>query len=194
MNRKIESGVSRGEPVAVPGSAELRAWIAKQAQERGLRWLLAYLDDGVIWGELRDGKLHLSSDVFGPESLELVDETLQQARLFGEQGELRVWRGPNGLQAFALQDGDGEGAEPAKWIDEPYLLWGWALDTSEVRDGFIELIEGAQGIRHCPPLDSKPSEQQRAELRVRHYLHEDDDGAARIGKSRLLEVVDSREP
>ena len=41
-----------------------RDWLAKQ-QGIGLKgWLLAYADDGVIWGKLVDGKLTLARDVF----------------------------------------------------------------------------------------------------------------------------------
>lgn len=185
MERKICEGLSGGTGVTVPPDTDLRTWLEGQAKERDLRWLLAHADNGVIWGELRDKALTLSSDAFGPAELRLDGATLQQARLFGATGELRVWRGPAGLMAYALRDGAGAQTE---WLDEAYLLWGWAADPPVARDGFVELVEGRQGIRHTPPLTAAPTEARRARLLVRHYLAHDDDGVARIVDSRLVAV------
>ena len=179
------TGACSGQPVAVPPAADLRLWLAAQGKQHGLRWLLAHADNGIIWGELRDSVLKLSSDVFGPDELRLDLATLQQARLFGEGGELRLWQGPGGLMAHLLLDGAGD---PVEWCDEQYLLWGWATPSSETRDGFIELVEGRQGIRHAPPLSVAPSEERRASLLVRHYLAENADGVTRIVESRLVKV------
>jgi len=189
VERKITSGLREGEEVTVPQAANLCAWLTAEAKVRGLRWLLAHADNGIIWGELRDDTLHLSSEAFGPAELRLDAATLQQARLFGKLGELRVWQGPNGLLAYALRDGAGE---PADFIDEAYLLWGWAANPPVTSKGFIELVEGRQGITHAPPLSAAPSEQQRASLLVRHYLVEaQDSGAVRVVDSRLVGLLTS---
>lgn len=181
MERKRNAGKSSGTTLPVPNEGDLGAWLAECGQRYELRWLLAHADNGVIWGERRGKALRLSSDIFGPAELRLDRLVLQQARLFGEGGELRLWQGLGGLSAFLRCD--GEGAE-AEWLDESYLLWGNL--SGETRDGFTELLEGRQGIRHAPPLSFAPSDQRRASLRVRHYLAPDDNGVLRIVDGRLV--------
>ncbi len=183
MERKIVNGTRTEEQITVPPNADLRVWLAGQAQAHGLRWLLAHADNGVIWGELRDNALHLSSDAFGPPELTLDRETLQQARLFGTVGELRLWRGPDRFEAHLLRDGTGD-AVKVRYLDETYLLWGTSARAT--KDGFSEVVEGAQGIIHAPPLSAAPSEQQRATLQVRHYLAADEAGVVRVEESRLV--------
>ncbi|GIV98040.1 MAG: CRISPR-associated protein [Herpetosiphonaceae bacterium] len=165
---------------------DLRGWLAVQAVEHRLTWLLAHADDGVIWGVRRgDGSLALSCDVFPQGALALRWDTLQQCRLFGEDGELLLWRGPHGWQARLRLD---RGGEPISVIDEKQLLWG--TQARESRDGFTVLVEGAQGIVHAPPLTveagSLPS---RVRLLVRHYLGEDHAGVVRIRHSRLVKLI-----
>jgi CRISPR-associated protein (TIGR03984 family) len=183
--RKIEHGGSRKcDPLELPPDTELKPWLEEQARQYGLRWLLANTDNGIIWGELRDTGLNLSSEAFGQTELRLDRLALQQLRLFGQQGELRIWPGAKGLSARIYRDGQGGAVE---WIDEEYLLWGTVGET--VADGFTRLVEGAQGIVHSPPLSFTPSSRRRARLRVRHYLAEDDAGVARISDSRLVELI-----
>ena len=176
--------------------ADLRAWLEEYAaRDQGklrFRWLLAHCDDGVIWGELRDGTLHLSSDAFPMRGLALRGATLQQARLFGSQAELLIWRGPRDQWHASLRR-DDQGDE-VECIDEPQLLWGYLGEDDPPppeHDGFVQLHEGSQGIVHAPPLGDSPlpTEQRRVSLLLRHYLAEDPDtGVVRIGHSRLVKV------
>jgi CRISPR-associated protein (TIGR03984 family) len=182
MQRKIVAGKYAGRAVPVPVDAELEAWLNTKAREHDLRWLLAHADNGVIWGVLDDTALRLSSEIFGPDALTLSWETLQQARLFGPQAELRLWQGPSGWQAYVLSDGEGESVEQ---LDEEHLLWG--TQSGKQRDGFTEFVEGSQGIVHTPPLNAAPSN-RRARLLVRHYIREDDAGVVRIVLSRVVEL------
>jgi CRISPR-associated protein (TIGR03984 family) len=160
------------EPVSV---------LAELAGEHHLRWLLAHADDGVIWGEVRENQLHLSSDVFPFVSPPLRAETLQQARLFGREAELLLWKKGTGWQARVIQDGSGEDGE---YYDESHLLWG--TDVEERQDGFALLREGQEGLRHAPPLPENVHLPVR--LRVRHYLAYDTDGQAYIAYSRLVDL------
>ncbi|MDZ4720650.1 MAG: CRISPR-associated protein Csx19 [Roseiflexaceae bacterium] len=174
----------------------LRTWLTAQAvalvkNHKDKRcWLLAHCEDGVIWGELCSlGKLHLSCEAFPTLKLSLRWDTLQQARLFGEAGELLLWCGPQSWQARVLNEVPG--GEADGYIDEEHLLWGYARDgeTLARKDGFVQLSEGSQGIIHAPPLgDATPHEMQRASLKVRHYLGEDGAGVARITHSRLVRL------
>lgn len=178
--------------------ADLRAWLeeyaARDAHKLNFQWLLAHCDDGVIWGEVRADGLHLSCDqsAFPVRGLALRAETLQQARLFGEQAELLIWRGPQDLwHATLRRDEPGKTHEV---IDEHQLLWGYdpMLEGKAPinRDDFVQLREGSQGIVHAPPLGQSafPTEMQRATLLVRHYLSEDDSGVVRITHSRLMKL------
>lgn len=183
MPGSISTITSLISPVSVAIETPARDWFTEQACRYDLHWLLAHADNGVIWGELRDQTLYLSCDAFGPEGLILKWETLQQARLFGPAGELRVWPGPQGWQARLRCDDAGE---PCEYIEEQHLLWG--TRAGETRDGFTEVTEGSQGIIHTPPISVTPSEKRRTALLVRHYISEDEAGVARIVDSRLVEL------
>jgi CRISPR-associated protein (TIGR03984 family) len=185
MTREIHAGNHQVEPLHVPSNfdADPASVLAEQAQAHGLRWLLAHADDGVIWGELRDGGLHLSGDAFPQFSPPLRAVTLQQVRLFGPDAELLLWKDDNGWQVRLIRDSAGE---DRKCYDESYLLWG---DQQEQRrDGFVLVRQGKEGLRHALPL---PQETQLpARLQVRHYLTYDPDGQAYIAYSRLVGIVD----
>ncbi len=189
MPREIKPIVSSCtvEPVTLP--ADLRVWLQTRAETLGLRWLLAHTDSGVIWGELRDSELALSSDAFPRPGLRLRGETLQQARLFGAAGEVLLWRGPDEQwQATTRLDGTGEAGE---YFDEAYVVWGFKEERT-LCDGFRELREGAQGIIHSPPLQRTPSNTKRAHLTMRHYLQHDTNGLIRIVAGRLLGLSEAK--
>lgn len=155
--------------------------LEKLARDYNLRWLLAHADDGVIWGELRDDGLHLSGNAFPDVSPPLRAETLQQARLFGPQAEILVWKNDATWHGRLIQDGAGE-VEDA--FDEMHLLWG--TEVEDRQDGFALLREGREGLRHAPPLpdDAQPP----IHLKVRHYMAYDADGQAYIAYSRLTGI------
>src|SRR2546423_717921 len=75
-----------------PKEDDERVWFASQMTPNR-QWLLAYADDGVIWGKLTaDEQLRASTDIAPKISPELRWKTLQQAYIFGEQDEVRLWR------------------------------------------------------------------------------------------------------
>lgn len=189
MTRIPGTTQSKLDLVSVDSCSDMAEWLAAQMRAHQLPWLLAVMDEGVVWGELRDGGLHLSTGVgafpqSGPPTLSWGE--LQHCRCFGAAGELFVWVGPAGLAARLRQDGIGE---PVEYLDEGYQLWG---EGRELRDGFVRLVEGEQGIAHCPPLGAAVPEGQRASLRVRHYLEEDGEtGGIRVAGSRLVDMYTS---
>jgi CRISPR-associated protein (TIGR03984 family) len=188
MKRTIHETLSSQREISLPApDTDLHAWLTEQAQQYQLPWLLAYADDGVIWGELRDdGHLHLSCAAFPQSALHLRWITLQQCRLFGPPGELLLWPGPQGRQARLRLDSHGE---TITYIDEEQLLWGHSVNGQQ--NGFMLLVEGAQGISHAPPITTRPGPHKRARLHIRHYLHPDTDtGIVRIGSSRLVALIE----
>jgi CRISPR-associated protein (TIGR03984 family) len=155
-----------------------------------MSWLLIHADDGVIWGQAQDFSLRLSSDVFADAdtyptlAVELRAITLQQARLFGPEGELLVWREGNGFAARVIRDDD-----KTDHIEEHYLLWHRGRPVERrTEEGFALLQEGQRGQRHSPPLI--PTGRERPRLRVRHYIKYDNEGQAYVALSRLVDLVE----
>jgi CRISPR-associated protein (TIGR03984 family) len=193
ISRTIQEIASSVNPLEVPNDLDpepFRVWLTEQAKTHKLRWLLAHTDCGVIWGAMRDDGLRLSCEAFADEfpGVWLDRATLQQGRLFGEDGELLLWQGGQGLQAILRRDSAGEST--TLYLDEAHLLWG-NRKRGEHDDGFILLAEGSQGIVHAPPLENAPGDKKRAALHVRHYLTEEEaTGLLRITASRLVKILE----
>lgn len=189
--RDLTPAIHTANSVTPALGTDLRDWLTAQARECSLRWLLAHTDAGVIWGEYReDGQLHLSHVALPhamPVPLSLDWLTLQQARLFSEAGELRLWHDGQQWHATLLKDQQANDAS-GYYFDESHLLWGWALEKdSEKADGFFLLKEGTRNIVHAPPTSA--TEKQRARLVVRHYLIEDaETGLLYTAASRLVKL------
>jgi len=185
----------QSEPVDDQFAANARGWLAGRMSD-GRPWLLAHADDGVIWGKRqKDGSLTLSGEVFNdPDrfpsiAVDLDAETLQQARIFGPEGELLIWRGDDGFYWRSIDDGP---EPPDDAIEEWHLLWGMG-ERIAAQDGFSLLQEGQRGQRHAPPLDidSVPNADRPA-LKVRHYIAYDKEDQAYIALSRLVKLAPDR--
>lgn len=185
MKREINVGLHliRSAPSPAHFTTEPILALSEQARSYGMRWLLAHADDGVIWGDFCDDKLHLSSDAFPEVSPPMRVETLQQARLFGPRAELLLWRDDVIWRARLIHDGTGE---PGEYYDEAHLLWGNKEERR--KDGFVLLRQGKEGLRHAPPASST-----EVRLTVRHYLAYDEDGQAYVVCSRLVAIGGSEE-
>lgn len=190
MKREIKPSPAVVEPIAVGDIDDIRAWLQTQANRHRLQWLLAHADDGVIWGRIAENGQLITADNVAPEvSPPLRSETLQQMRLFGEDGELLLWRdGDNEWHARLIrQPVDGEPPTFTEAIDELQILWG--TDPNPLDSAFTLMSDGAQGLRHAVPLvvSGKYSEENRPlRLWVRHYLKYDENGFTRIIASRLV--------
>lgn len=167
--------------VPVDFNGDIKTWLEQQANTCNLRWLLAHADDGVIWGEVRDDGLHLSTHLFGPE---LRTKTLQMVRMFGEAGELYIWKSNNDWSARLVLEGEGD---TKQYYDETQLLWGTHVD--KIEDGFVLLYHGAEGLRHAPPMQLLEGKLElQPVLNVRHFVNYDDDGQAYVEFSRLISI------
>ncbi len=164
-------------PLSVPADfgGNIKAWFEEQAKAYDLKWLLVHADDGIVWGELRDDEIHMSSKLFGPK---LRLKTLQMARLFGATGELFLWKNDYcSWKARLVIDNQGQEIE---YFDEAMLLLGTGWKNSN--DGFFLWEHGSEGLRHAPPVDKN----ENLKLKVRHYINYDEDGQAYIKFSRLV--------
>lgn len=167
--------------VPVDFNGDIKTWLEQQANTNNLRWLLAHVDDGVIWGEVRDDGLHLSTHLYGPE---LRAKTLQMVRMFGEAGELYLWKSTNDWSTRLVLEGKGN---TKQYYDETHMLWGTHVD--KIEDGFALLHHGAEGLRHAPPMQLPEGKLElQPVLNVRHFVNYDDDGQAYVEFSRLISI------
>lgn len=206
MIRTIQStpAVVQTEPVDTV-AADPRRWLEAAACAHNLHWLLAHADDGVIWGRCLshdDGAPRLALQPTPPE---LRPETLQTARLFSPDAELLLWRDGDGAwQARLIRDVTGdERTALRESFDEEQILWGDHGRLLGDVDGvaFVEMSDGAQGLRHTVPLAEAAGDHaaRPLRLRVRHYMAEDREdgpspGFTRVVASRLcaLKVVNAK--
>ncbi len=178
------------EAVAPPVdfNGDLSAWLFRFARQHALDWLLAHADDGVVWGRRMFDGWALSSSYFPDDSPPLRAETLQQVRLFGIPGELHLWSTDNGWRGRLLTDTDED-----DFIAHSYLLWGTDVSDAmtKAQRGLLLLSEGAEGLRHAPPLPAQtPPAKARLAVQVRHYVQYDtEDGAAYLAASRLVSLA-----
>lgn len=166
----------------IPAQVDL-AWLGKQADDHNLRWLLVHADDGVNWGERRAQGWVLSHDVAPEIAPAFVPEHLQQVRIFGEPGELLLWREGRAWRGCWLFE-----TPESETTDVLHLLWG--VEAEPLQNGFVLLNEGAEGLRHALPAVKEhfnPT-QERAALHIRHHLAYDDSGQVRIKASRLVKL------
>ena len=177
------------EPVAdfdVRNDEQLLNHLTTQAQTHGLRYLLAYHDDGVVWGRFENRQWAFSAGKFAisPPFRAL---TLQECRAFGPTAELLIWHNNGTLKASILTEGDGSKLER---FSQTQLLWGDRMEAQ--KDGFSLLREGAQDLRHAVPLalaNVKAGEALKARVRltVYHYIDYENDQAY-VRWSRLTAV------
>lgn len=156
----------------LPENNEVRAWLEGQMSEKRPT-LLAFADDGVIWGRYVNGKL-----VTAPGSPELRGKTLQQAFVFGADDEVRLFRDELGDWKARLVVDSGD------VIVESQILWG---DKSEGRQGdFLQVSEFRKGIpNQFLPVDGVFGDEECVRLEVHHMVIYEETGEARIALSRL---------
>lgn len=194
MTREIKQAKTIAYTIPVPADTDAVEWLKAQAPR--YTWLLAHSETGVTWGIVRNDKLVM------PEASApiLNKDTLWQARLFGAQAELLLWRdGDGGFHARILGESTSYIskdatfiAEYAEYFDEAQILWG---DTATPADdkGFTLMTDGTEGLEYVVPLPQVivRNSDRPMRLDVRHYLNEDGTGFKRIVASRLINVRDS---
>lgn len=179
MAREIENCSLQMAEVSTDQIENIDKWLADNAPNSA-DTLLAFALDGLIWGKLKEGKLIIAHDY----TVELRADTLQEARVFGESGELHVWRVGDGFQACQFVDSRGDSHQ---YFDEAQMLWG---DHAEKigESGFALMSDGVQGLHHAVPLPLDGAYDQRPlRLVIRHYLATNEP-FARIAHSRLVKL------
>lgn len=177
--RVVHLRVKRLSVSSEEGGSDICAWLEERAAQFGLRWVLAHTFGGVVWGEYRQGRLVLAGNIFPGTAPSLYNHTLQQARLFGPDGELLLWKNGEEWKSRAVIEGVGQ---PEDVFDEVELLWGGPGGT--IKDGFTCLAPNSRGLRQVVPV-AVPG---RVGVIVRHVVrYREDDGTAYIALSRLVD-------
>ena len=196
----------KSEPLELTGlDTDLVTWLENQAANSNLGpqvWFLAHAFDGIIWGYVNSvGKLQLSTDTQPSTSPPLALLTLMEARLFGANAEIHLWRNQDlvaeqPFNARCIRDvlGNAETEADGDAFDEYQHLWG--TEAEGWYNGFTLLADGQEGLRHAVPIEVPASvfDEKRASYRpvtlcVRHYLdYRGETGEAYIKSSRLVLV------
>lgn len=166
---------------------DLRMYLEQQANTYNLQYFLGHAEDGVIWGKINQGILKTADAVFN-NLPKLRLETLLQCRLFGEKGEILIWKKDGDWKSRLIEDNS-----KTDMIPECQILWG---TKGEEKEEFTLLSDGSQGLKHAVPLTgikfNKQSEKMSlyrpVRLKVHHYIDYNDDGVARIFLSRLVSL------
>lgn len=161
----------------LPENNDVRTWLESQMSEERPT-LLAFADDGVIWGRLVNKKL-----VTGPGQPGLRGSTLQQAFVFGQRDEVRLFHDELGNWQTSNV------ADAGDVIVESQILWG-DQSEGEPLNGFMQVSEFRKGIpNQYLPVDGPLGNDDCVRLEVHHLVEYDKDtGEARIAISRLAGV------
>jgi CRISPR-associated protein (TIGR03984 family) len=167
-----------------PKNGDIKSWAENYLGEERPH-LLAFADDGLIWGKFVDGALLTSNAIDSKISPALDENTLQQAFIFGEDDEIRLFKNEAGeWQALTITD-------DAEVIKESQILWGNRALAS--KNGFTQVFDARQnGLNHIVPLEVENSAldpdkdgTQALRLNIHHLIEYSNDGEARITLSRL---------
>ena len=182
--RTLDAPLTKLPPIDFGG--DLQAWLVTQATQYNLQYLLAHADDGVNWGIIDSGQVTVSHDCYPDYAPKLRLATLQQVRLFGDGGELYLWRVDDQWHGRFL---DGTRDQEVDTFPTTYLLWGTSEDTRQKSADapFILLVDGEEGLRHAPPrLEGFDANKHYLALEILHYVAYDGDGQAHVAASQLV--------
>jgi len=182
------SAMATDTSVDTAGFGEQRiAWLIKNWRF-GDAWLLAFQDDGVIWGKLKQGAITCSDASMGVSSPKLSVPRLWRLHLFNNDAELRLWMNAGDLHGAFITDGADV---QDHHVDEELILWGTEL-VSTVND-FSHLREGERGIEHAVPYPITKealSARKRVRLVTRQYIGFDPKtGEAFTAGYRLIKLM-----
>ncbi|GAB4400394.1 MAG: CRISPR-associated protein Csx19 [Anaerolineales bacterium] len=166
------------KPVTPPVDGNLRAWLEGQ-MNKDKATLLAFADDGVIWGHW-DEKLITAHDVDASYPM-LQDKTLQQAFVFGKDSEVRLFRDELGnWKSFEVRDA-------GEVIVESQILWGDKPAAQQPGNPIFQRLSAERkGIpEQLIPVQGTMDENSAVRLEIHHLVNYTDAGEAYIAISRL---------
>jgi len=169
-------------------------------------WVLAYLDNQVIWGTF-------SSKTGLDMAAKLEPAYLQELRMFGQRGEFYLWRDGAGFAARLRLDNEAPpeilkpeqegyspyiGAASPDAADEWQVLWGTQVKSNSTK-GWTRIFEDRGADFEVPHRIEESQQDTRLPLRmlVRHYLGEikvgdEGTGLCFYNDMRLVQLRDAR--
>ncbi len=163
----------------------------------GLDWALAHCDDGVTWGRYDVGAKvwYLGNQVAPEVSPPIRRESLQELRLFGETGEILIWRTDAGFRGRVLREGDpgpepGDASNPLGPSDDSRILRG--LHVFAQHDHDFTHVGDRTGAEQVLPLAVTADQLRSGQVRllVRHHFESDTKtGAVRVAATRLVMLM-----
>lgn len=184
------------------GCKQIVAWLVGQRPapdflRSRLTWAIAHSDDGVRWGRLDDQTAHwrFGHGATTDASPAIRAEALQELRVFGDDGEVLMWRSAEGLRGRSLEDskpggGPRDETDPLRTSDEFRILRGDRI-CGGAGVGFTWVTD-AKGAEQILPItvDDAQLRKRSARLHVRHYWAQDaENGTVRIAATRLVNLT-----
>lgn len=192
FKQPTEPRVETLEKIPADFAADKGQWLVETAAgflgAGGIRHALIHADDGVLWGLVTGNQLTIpdSSD-WTPA---LRSTTIQQCRIFGDKGELFIWREAEGQWRGRVVIEDTNVVYEK--IEEAQILYGNRVNSSQAAPaGFTPIFEKTTGIRQIVPKQVTDQDFDNGKcviLTVVHYLDADSDGQARYFCSRLKDI------
>lgn len=160
--------------------------------DHGFTWLLAHCRDGVTWGRKDGSAWRLSATLFPDLCPTVSRDNLLELRLFGEEGEVLIWRSEAQFLGRCLLDKPHHDMPSATRPDDDIRVLEGDRLIEGPKDGFTR-VGTAAGPQQAVPLACTAQDFERGRwplrLRVRHYFEEDPQtGAVRVAASRLVHV------
>lgn len=164
----------------LPQGNDVRAWLISQATKDTPQTLLAYADDGVIWGHWDGANLVLAKN-----GTELRGKTLQQAYFFDAKAEIRLFR--DELNNWKARKISSDTSETERVLVEKQVLWGDKPDDKQPTEkGFLRVLAERKGIpSQVIPVQGELNDKTCVRLEVHHLVEYNKDGEAYIIGSRL---------
>ncbi len=176
----------------LPQNNDVQAWLLLHLKGKSETTLLAFADDGVIWGRW-DGKTLVTSYEVDKSHPELRGKTLQQAYLFDLNDEVRLFR--DELNQWKAVKISSNTSDPERVIVEKQILWGDKPDDQQpTQPGFLRVLAERKGIpSQVIPVKGILGEKTNIHLEVHHLVDYNKDGEAYIVASRLAGLsIDDR--
>jgi len=190
-------------PLDATACEQYLAWLLGEegaAEPRTLdsaQWLLAHCLDGVTWGRYeRTAKMwHLGHAVAPEVSPPLRRQMILELRIFGDAGEVLIWRTDDGLRGRVLRDEDASTIQsdddsPFRPADEERIVLGRQVVTTYAA-GFTRVRDGTAKEQVLPLVVSESDLRDgRVRLVIRNYYEEEArTGAVRIAATRLVKLT-----
>jgi hypothetical protein len=180
----------------------LAGWLLGEMAEPPLsglqpQWAVLQCVLSLVWAAFEEGTWHLASS-YDPAVQKPTRENLREARVFGEEGEVLLWRIHSGFRGRVLRDGPVIGEDALRWplcrkaLFQPYKCHPKEEDafgnTNPNTEKMVKPIDGTPFVTRTLSNGRVTVTPTGEYVRLKEYLSEDG-GILRIAVTRFVEVV-----